>query len=293
MPGSVKRIDVVVAVRDEETSLGAFLARIDALALPPGVELSLRFVEDSSRDGTRPLLRRLAEERPDVGFWMLERGFGQGLALSFGLAHSTADAAIMMDVDGSHPPEAIPELVRAYESGARIVQCVRRSLAGRAVWRSLGARAFHVTVRVFTGVDLASQNVYYRLMDRSVIDSFLQTPRYWRYVRFPLPTEAGTVCFVPIDTQERSLDESKYGPLRLLGLSVDGILAAMTTRRLVYTAALAAVAIVALFAGGAWPLALAGAAGVLAGVVRFAGLRRPDALDRMCVTESAGTGEAA
>ena len=289
----MKRIDVVVAVRDEETSLVAFMARIDALALPPGVQLSLRFVEDSSRDGTRPLLRRLAEERPDVGFWMLERGFGQGLALSFGLAHSTADAAIMMDVDGSHPPEAIPELVRAYEAGARVVQCVRRSLAGRAVWRSLGARAFHVTVRVVTGVDLASQNVYYRLMDRSVIDSFLQTPRYWRYVRFPLPTKAGAVCFVPIDAQERSLDRSKYGPLRLLGLSVDGILAAMTTRRLVFTAALASVAVVVLFAGGAWPLAVAGSAGVLAGVVRFAGLRRPDALERMCVTENAGTGEAA
>ncbi|MEE2677736.1 MAG: glycosyltransferase [Myxococcota bacterium] len=284
------RIDVVVAVRDEEASLADFMARVDALVLPPGVQLSLRFVEDSSRDGTRPLLRRLAEERGDVGYWMLERGFGQGLALSFGLARSTADAAIVMDVDGSHPPEAIPELVRAFQEGARVAQCVRRSLSGRTLWRTLGARAFHATVRLVTGVNLASQNVYYRLMDRSVIDSFLGTPRYWRYVRFPLPREAGAVRFVPIDTQERSLGASKYGPLRLLGLSVDGILGAMATRRLIFTAGLAAVAVLALFAVGAWPLALLGLAAAGAVALRFSGLRRPDALDRMRVTETAGTG---
>ena len=161
------------------------------------------------------------------------------------------------------------------------------------MWRALGARAFHATVRVVTGVELESQNVYYRLMDRSVIDSFLETPRYWRYVRFPLPTEAGAVRFVPIDSHERTLDLSKYGPLRLLGLSVDGILAAMTTRRLFFTTGLAAVALVALFAAGAWPLALAGLAGAGAVVARFAALRRPDVLERMRVVESAGTRETA
>ncbi|HJO23773.1 MAG: glycosyltransferase [Myxococcota bacterium] len=288
----MKRIDVIVAVRDEEASLPAFLARMDALDLPPGVELSLRFVEDSSRDGTRPLLRRLARERPDVGYWMLESGFGQGLALSFGLARSTADAAIVLDVDGSHPPEAIPELVRGYLDGARVVQCVRRSLSGRPAWRGLGALAFHTMVRIVTGVDLRSQNVYYRLMDRSVIDSFLKVPRYWRYVRFPLPTGPGAVRFVPVDTHERSLGASKYGPLRLLGLSVDGILTAMETRRLVFNTGIAALAVGALFAAGAWPLALAGVVAAAAVVVRFVGLRRPAALARMRVAESAGTGEA-
>lgn len=166
----MKRIDVIVAVRDEEASLAAFVARIDALELPSDVALSMRFVEDSSRDGTRGLLRRLAQERTDV--------------------------------DGSHPPEAIPELVRGYLAGARVVQCVRRSLRGREAWREIGAWAFHVTVRLVTGVDLGSQNVYYRLMDRAVIDSFLKTPRYWRYVRFPLPTEPGAVRFVPIDSDD-------------------------------------------------------------------------------------------
>ena len=58
------------------------------------------------------------------------------------------------------------------------------------------------------------------------------------------------------------------------------------------TAGLAALAVGALFAGGAWPLALAGAAAAAAVVVRFVGLRRPAALERMRAVESAGTGEA-
>ena len=55
-------------------------------------------------------------------------------------------------------------------------------------------------------------------------------------------------------------------------------------------AGLAAVAVLALFAVGAWPLALLGLAAAGAVALRFSGLRRPDALDRMRVTETAGTG---
>ena len=284
----MERIDVVVAVRDEEAAIPVFLERLRALALPDDLLWRVLFVEDSSRDGTRALLRRLAAGDERVGYCCLERGFGQPLALSFGLSRSDADAAVLMDVDGGHPPEAIPELVSGYRAGARVVQCVRRRPGQRQAWRRIGAAGFHAFVRVVAGVDLRQQNVYYRLMAAEVVQRFLREPRYWHYVRFPLAElSGGALRFVPIDGPERTLGESKYGPLRLLGLAVDGLLTAMSTRRLLVNA-IGAMALAALLAwGGAGAAALALLALLAAVAWRFAALRRPGALARLRVIEQA------
>ena len=170
-------IDVVVAVRDEEETIPPFVERIDALALPPNVELRMLFVEDSSSDGTRPLLRDLAAERSDVGYAFLRKGYGQGIAVSYGLSLSNADAVVMMDVDGSHPPEAIADLVDAFQGGAEVVQCVRRSIVDRRVYRNLGTAGFHAISRIVFGLDISDQNVFFRLISANVAEMILAEPR--------------------------------------------------------------------------------------------------------------------
>jgi glycosyltransferase involved in cell wall biosynthesis len=153
----VTDIDVIVAVRNEEEAIPAFLDQVMALPLPSDVYLHVVFVEDSSTDGTLPLLRRLAREHPKLGYYSLVEGFGQGLAVSFALSRSEADAMIMMDVDGSHPIAVIPDMIAAFREGARVVQCVRRSLANRRRHRRLGAAAYQVAARWLTGSILKSR----------------------------------------------------------------------------------------------------------------------------------------
>jgi glycosyltransferase involved in cell wall biosynthesis len=281
-------VDVLVAVRDEEESIPLFRERLDRLALPAGVELRTIFIEDSSTDGTRPLLRRLAAENPRVGYYMLVRGHGQGMALTFALSRSGADATIMMDVDGSHPPEVIPEMIGAFMDGALVAQCVRRSLADRRAWRNAGARTFQTLSRWIFGLDLASQNIFYRLMSAQVAASFLKEPRYWRYLRFPLPRRPeGAVRLVPIDTVERTQGESKYGFRRLALLAVDGVLSLISPVRTMFLSTVLGAVAAALILAGVWPLALLVVAGWLWLAVRFRRLRRADALEVIEVEESA------
>jgi len=281
-------IDVLVAVRDEEESIPIFLERIAALSLPAAVALKLVFIEDSSKDGTRPLLRRLAATDPSVGYYTLARGFGQGIAVTFGMSRSRADAMIMMDVDGSHPPEAIPELVDGFLEGAQVVQCVRRTLANRRLYRRLGASSFQTLARRIVGVDLREQNVFFRLISADIARRILEQPRYWRYLRFPLPTEPeGAVRFVPVDTLERAHGESKYGFLRLVNLALDGILSVLSTTRLMTIGLLVMSLGAVLVAVGCAPLAVLLALAALWPLQRFLALRRKDTLQRIEVTECA------
>ncbi len=281
-------VDVIVAVRDEEQAIPHFLERIDALSLPQDVRVRVIFVEDSSEDGTIPLLRRLASERDGISYVSLEHGYGQGIAVSYGLSRSDADAMVMMDVDGSHPPETISQLVDAYLSGARAAQCVRRTLSDRKAYREWGASLFHLSSRLVFGVDMSEQNIFYRLVSQDVARMILAEPRYWRYLRFPLPREPeGATVFVPIDTAERVHGESKYDLWRLVNLAIDGVLSLMSRRRALILFVISALVGVGLTGIGHWVLALLVFGALAHFIARDRQLGRRDALERLEVLEEA------
>jgi glycosyltransferase involved in cell wall biosynthesis len=281
------RVDVIVAVRDEEQSIPVFLDRIAALQLPEDVDLRVIFVEDSSTDGTRPLLRRLAGENPHVGYYTVAPGLGQGAAVVFGLSHSTADAMIMLDVDGSHPVEAIPEMIRGFLDGAQVVQCVRRTLANRKLYRRIGAASYQRLAHLLTGVDPSEQNIFYRLVSADVTRWLLQQPRYWHYLRFPLPRRPeGALRKVYVDTYERTLGESKYGFGRLVNLAVDGVVSQMSGWRAALLLASLSLITIVLANSRLWPVAALLSVGIGWVIRRCIGLRRPDMLRRLHVLES-------
>ena len=281
------RIDIVTAVRSEEASIPHFVESVRALALPPDVELGLLFVEDSSDDGTVPLLRKLAAEDPGIRYWSLERGFGQGPAIVFGLARSEAEAVVMMDADGSHPVAAIPEMIERHRAGAQVVQCRRRSIAGRRPWRDAGSWAFGRLARWLTGVDLPGQNVYFRLVSADTARMLVDRSIYWRFLRFPLPDpDSGALAVLEVDTPERSRGASKYDLRRLVLMALDGILSLMSTGRFAALAAVVLLAAGALLAFGWWPLAALALVGLGWLALRYFDLRDLDTLDRMRWVES-------
>ncbi len=280
------RIDVIVAVRNEIESIPVFLGQLAALSLPPTVTLRAIFVEDSSTDGTPELLRQLAHRQSTVGYWRLARGFGQGIAVCFGLSRSPADAMIMMDVDGSHPVGVIPEMIGAYLAGAEVVQCVRKTLPNRKAYRRIGAAVFQWGSRFLTGVDTRQQNIYFRLVTAAVAADILQ-PRYWHYVRFPLPRRPGALHTISIDTEERVLGASKYPLGRLIRLAADAVLSLMSGARL--TTFLAVLGLLALWGvlHGSWLAALAVAIVAGPAVAHWRHLHRGDALSKIEVVECA------
>jgi glycosyltransferase involved in cell wall biosynthesis len=284
------RVDVIVAVRNEEQSLPPFVGGIAALEFPRDVDVRIVFVEDSSTDGTRALLRRMAAENPRVAYYALARGFGQGPAVIFGLSRSTADAMIMMDVDGGHPIAVLPEMVREYLAGAQVVQCVRRTMANRRAHRDLGAAVFQLFARTVTGIDTTEQNIFFRLVSADVARQLLRQPRYWRWLRFPLPRRPqGALRTIAIDSRERVLGESKYDFRRLVNLAIDGILSLIPTGRLAALLALMVGAAVVLVIGGVWPFAALIVAAVVWVVGRYVSLQR-GALEHMEVVECGGAG---
>ena len=119
-------IDFIIPVFNEGPALERFHATLTA-ALTELAQNSFRFiyVNDGSSDDTVAVLDRMAGSDSRIVAIELSRNFGHQAAISAGLELFDADALIMMDGDGEHPPSLVPEMFRLFEMGYDIVQTQR------------------------------------------------------------------------------------------------------------------------------------------------------------------------
>jgi polyisoprenyl-phosphate glycosyltransferase len=221
---ALPRIDVVVPVFNEGQALGGFHTLItESIA---GLHYSFRFlyVNDGSTDSTREVLAKLSATDHRVVPIHLSRNFGHQSALSAGLDACDADAVIMMDGDGEHPPSLIPELVRLYETGYDIVQTRRldRGRKGILAKRILSA-GFYWTMNRLSEIDLTEGSADFRLLSRNAAFALRRLPEYHRFYRGMVQWigyRSRTLSYVPA---KRIAGNPGYSLRKMLRLAADGL----------------------------------------------------------------------
>jgi len=111
----MQRIIVVVPTYNEAENLPLLVPRI----LEQDPRLEVLVVDDESPDGTGKLAKELVLSTGRVHLLQRREKQGLGPAYRAGLRHALelgADAVIQMDADFSHPPDALPLLLREIET---------------------------------------------------------------------------------------------------------------------------------------------------------------------------------
>ncbi len=114
------RVAALIPAYQAAAHLGEVLLGLAALDPAPDVLV----VDDGSRDATAQVARQFGAR---VLSFAANRGKGHALLAGFASLFDY-DAVVSLDADGQHPPECLPEFVRAAEAGADLVLgCRRRS----------------------------------------------------------------------------------------------------------------------------------------------------------------------
>jgi glycosyltransferase involved in cell wall biosynthesis len=182
--GGDGRPDVSIAVpcHNELASLPELHRRIAEALDGIGISWELVVVDDHSTDGTRDLLRGMAERDPRVRAVMLSRNFGLAQAHMAGLRHASGTWTVVMDADLQDEPEAIPELLDLAKQGHDIVYCVRSS-RGEGPLMRFAAAAFYAVMSRISEVPHPSQAGSFSILSRRAVDEILEMPE--RNVFFP------------------------------------------------------------------------------------------------------------
>jgi len=243
----MKKIDILVAVRNESESIRKFVDHINNINID-GVEISVIFLEDGSNDDTLDVLRTLSKKSKFVKYYSLKNDFGQYFALYFGITKSNADAVITMDVDGGHPMYIIKEMIKEYLNGYSLVQGHRVQYRQKEKYRSIASDLYSLFFLVFIGLNIVKQNSIFRLMDRLTYEKFRENflLGYSLKTNFK-KSDKIRVQYISYDSPERELGVSKYNFFRLARLSMRVAYSQLSVQRfLLFSFILLSLAIISL-----------------------------------------------
>lgn len=218
-PATAPRLAVVIPAFNEEPVLPrtchALAASLDAL----GVEWSVLFVNDGSRDRSATVLETIHRQDPRFGYLLLSRNFGHQAALTAGLDHARGDVIVTMDADLQHPPELLQTLYAAWLQGYDVVHTRKVTTIGLSGWRRLVTPLAYSFIRKVAGIRIIPQASDYRLMDTAALDAIRTLPEVARLYRGLTSWVGFRQCVVPYVAAERAGGQSQYSLRQLVTLA--------------------------------------------------------------------------
>jgi dolichol-phosphate mannosyltransferase len=219
------RIDFIIPVFNEGPALDRFHnALTSVLVDAPQHSYRFLYVNDGSTDNSTEVLDRMIGLDSRVVAIELSRNFGHQAAISAGLDAFDADAVIMMDGDGEHPPKLVPEMIQLYEMGYDIVQTQRLDTERKGFFlkRATGAM-FYWTINRLGETNVVSGAADFRLMSHDAADALRRLPEHHRFYRAMVQWIGFRSVVLPYTPAERIEGRSKYSLRKMLGLARDGI----------------------------------------------------------------------
>lgn len=223
-----RKLSVVIPCYNEGANLEALFIRLTAVLERLDIAWEVVCVNDGSRDDTLERLIAVNAAEPRIKVVDLSRNFGKELALSAGLSHATGDCVVPMDADLQHPPELLPQLIAKWRDGFDVVVAVRHARVGQGFRHRMFARSFYWIFDHLSEVKLPREAGDFRLMDRKVVEVINRMPERTRFMKGIFAWVGFRQTSIPYQQGERAGGNTKWGFLKLLRLSLDGLTAFST-----------------------------------------------------------------
>ncbi|MBV8515766.1 MAG: glycosyltransferase family 2 protein [Acidobacteria bacterium] len=191
-------ISVVSGCYNEEDNVEELYVQVrDAIRSIPGCTYEHIFIDNASTDRTLEQLRALAAKDRNVKVIVNTRNFGHIRSPYYALLQAKGDAVIGMASDLQDPPSLIPELVRKWSEGYKVVMAVKPESDEGWLMKRV-RRTYYEFLNRIANVKLVKNFTGFGLYDRAVIEALrtLDEPYpYFRGLVADLGYEAATIDF--------------------------------------------------------------------------------------------------
>lgn len=179
-------------------------------------------VDDGSADDTVEKLHEIATEFDQIQILAFNRNFGKEAAIHAGLDYADGQIAIVLDGDGQHPFELMPEMLERWEKGADVVAACKSSRGRESLFSKLFAASFYYIFNKLTKIDVKNVSDYV-LLDRVVVDQYCALSERRRFFRGMIAWMGFETDRVYFDTAPREGGNSSWSRLRLFRFALNAI----------------------------------------------------------------------
>ena len=167
---TVKKISVLIPCYNEEENVEAMtdaLVKMFGECLG-GYDYEIIFIDNDSRDKTRPILRQICEKNKKVKAIFNAKNFGQFNSPYYGMLQTTGDCTVLLACDFQDPVEMIPKFVKEWENGNKIVIGIKKSSKESRIMYGLRT-LYYKTVKKLSSVEQIEHFTGFGLYDKAFI----------------------------------------------------------------------------------------------------------------------------
>jgi polyisoprenyl-phosphate glycosyltransferase len=318
----VKFISIVSGCYNEEENIRELWERVSGVLASelPEYSYELILIDNYSTDKTVDILREICRQDKRVKVILNNRNFGHIRSAYHALFQTKGEAVIAMASDLQDPPELIPEFVRKWEGGYKVV-LAQKTTSDESALFFFARKSYYNLINRLSEVPLVKNITGFGLYDRSVVEAI-------RAIGDPYPYFRGLICdlgyeqaLIPFNQPVRKRGFTKNNlytlydlamlgfvnhskvPLRVAtfcGFCVGGISFLVGLAYLIYKLAFwprfqagTAPVVIGLFFLGAVQLFFIGIIGEYVGAIHTQVLRRPPVVERERINFEEGTAEPA
>jgi len=215
-------LSIVVPIYNEVENVPELHEELQGVLAKLGRPYEIIYVDDGSKDGSYGLLKRIADEQPEVVVIQFRRNFGQTAALAAGLEASRGDVVIFMDGDLQNDPAEIPRLLQTMDEGDfDVVSGWRKNRQDAELSRKLPSRMANWLISKVSGVQLHDYGCTLKAYRRDVLKNVRLYGEMHRFIPAYAHWAGATVTELPVNHRARKYGTSKYGINRTIKVLLD------------------------------------------------------------------------
>jgi len=224
---AVKKISVISPCFNEQDNIRACRDAVAAIFRDQLADYDYEhiFADNASTDNSLAALRAIAAEDPHVKVIVNARNYGPFRSSFNALKATRGDAVlVMLPVDLQDPPELIPDFVREWEAGYKIVYGQRQQREEGFILRSV-RKLYYRLVSRFANIQIPIDTAEFQLIDRQVADAVLRFQDHYPYIRGMIANVGfrDRAKAIPYTWRARARGKSKNRFFHLLDQGLNGI----------------------------------------------------------------------
>ena len=235
----MRHIEIVVPCFNEQECIRPLYNKVEEILKNiEDIKFSFLFVNDGSKDETLLEIKSLVMDKgaDTVKYISFARNFGKESGIYAGLEKSRGDYVVLMDADLQHPPELIPDMLKAMDEGYDCCGARRVSRKGEPPIRSFFSNYFYNLFGKMTGMHLVPSGSDYRMMSRQMVEAILSLTERERFTKGIMSWVGFDTKWIDYENVERLAGESKWSFGGLVKYAWNGFIGFATTplRAVVY-----------------------------------------------------------
>ena len=199
----MKKISILIPCYNEEDNVVPMSeAIVDLFATElTAYDYELLFIDNDSHDNTRPLLREICAKNPKIKAIFNAKNFGQFNSPYYGMLQTTGDCTISMVCDFQDPIELIPQYIKEWEKGYKIVIGIKTSSKENPIMYHLRG-LYYKFIKKFSDVEQIEHFTGSGLYDRDFVEVL-------RNLKDPTPFLRGIVAELGYKRKEIPYEQPK------------------------------------------------------------------------------------